>query len=378
MTIRKLSAMLLLGVLAASCADDPELPLPEGTKIEGASPADAGGYKGFYVLNEGNMGSNKCTLDYYDYATCTYIRNIYAERNPSEVLELGDSGNDIAIYGGQLYIVVNGSNKVEILDANTAVKIAKVDVASPRALAFSGDYFYVTSFVGGQGDNGSVHRFKIKDFSAAGSVSVGIRPETMAVRDGKLFVANSGDYTSMEYKNYISVINLGTFAEESRIRSFINLHHLLFDNFGTLWASSRGDYGMRPSMLESFAEKDGVYTERDAIIEPVSNMALGGDRLYFIGTSYDANWNSTHNYNYLTTTAAGFSFDAADNFITDGTQSTIATPYCIAVNPGTQDIYLTDVANYVSSGQVRCYSPAGKLKWTATTGDIPGHIAFLK
>ena len=58
-----------------------------------------GGVTGFYLLNEGNMGSNKCTLDYYDYATATYYRNIYAENNPNR-LELGDMGNDIACYKG--------------------------------------------------------------------------------------------------------------------------------------------------------------------------------------------------------------------------------------------------------------------------------------
>ncbi len=52
---------------------------------------------GMYVLNEGNMGSNKCTLDYLDLSgeTIHYLRNIYAERNPNEVKELGDVGNDI-------------------------------------------------------------------------------------------------------------------------------------------------------------------------------------------------------------------------------------------------------------------------------------------
>src|ERR1700750_3172909 len=45
--------------------------------------------KGFYLLNEGNMGSNKCTLDYFDYATGTYRKNIYGEINPSVQKQLG-------------------------------------------------------------------------------------------------------------------------------------------------------------------------------------------------------------------------------------------------------------------------------------------------
>ena len=64
---------------------------------------------GMYLLNEGNMGSNKCTLDYLDLSgeTIHYLRNIYAERNPNEVKELGDVGNDIQIYGSQLWLVIN-------------------------------------------------------------------------------------------------------------------------------------------------------------------------------------------------------------------------------------------------------------------------------
>ena len=43
------------------------------------------------MLNEGNMGSNKCTLDFFfDYTKGTYYRNIYAEINPNVVKkELG-------------------------------------------------------------------------------------------------------------------------------------------------------------------------------------------------------------------------------------------------------------------------------------------------
>ena len=38
-------------------------------------------------------------LIFYDSTTGKYHRNIYAERNPSVVKELGDVGNDLQIYG---------------------------------------------------------------------------------------------------------------------------------------------------------------------------------------------------------------------------------------------------------------------------------------
>ena len=45
---------------------------------------------GMYLLNEGNMGSNKATIDYLDFSKGIYIRNIYGERNPNVIKELGD------------------------------------------------------------------------------------------------------------------------------------------------------------------------------------------------------------------------------------------------------------------------------------------------
>lgn len=74
---------------------------------------------GMYLLNEGNMGSNKADIDYLDYRTAVYARGIYAEKNPNVVKELGDVGNDIQVYDGRLFAVINCSHKVEVMDAYT-------------------------------------------------------------------------------------------------------------------------------------------------------------------------------------------------------------------------------------------------------------------
>ena len=64
------------------------------------------------------------------------------------------------------------------------------------------------------------------------------------------------------------------------------------------------------------------------------------------------------------------------NFITDGTEDGITTPYCIAVNPANGDIFLTDAKDHVTPGYIHCYGQDGVCKWSARTGDIPGHIVF--
>lgn len=85
------------------------------------------------------MGSNKATLDYFDYASGEYHKNIFAERNPSVVKELGDVGNDIQIYGNKLYAVINCSHLLEVMDVNTAKEITKITVTNCRYIVFMRD-----------------------------------------------------------------------------------------------------------------------------------------------------------------------------------------------------------------------------------------------
>lgn len=365
------------GVLAVSCSsDEPVIPEPEGTVVEGAKPGEGGAFRGFYVLNEGNMGANKCTLDYYSFRNATYTRNIYSAANPNEILELGDAGSDIAVYGDYLYIVVSGSHKVEVLEAATAKKVAQINISSPRCIALHGDYGYVTSWVGGKDGNGSVVRFSTRDFTKLDSVSVGRQPEGLTVREDQIFVANTGDYQNPDAKNVISVLDIAPFAFKGDISAPINLQFISFDSFERLWVSSRGNYADKPSLLAAFVKCDGNWYAEGEVREPVSNMTVAGNEILYLGTTYDAQWNPS--FTYGTVDVSIDRFAKGPSFITDGTEKDIKTPYALAVNPDTRAIVVTDARNYVSSGTVYYYSAEGKLQWKVAAGDVPGHIAFVK
>jgi hypothetical protein len=68
--------------------------------------------KAFFLLNEGQYGqaiSVRSTITTI-LDRQVYHKNIYAERNPGVVQELGDVGNDLQIYGDKLYAVINCSH----------------------------------------------------------------------------------------------------------------------------------------------------------------------------------------------------------------------------------------------------------------------------
>ena len=60
------AALLLVFPLIVSCRTDDEFIIPsqeEQVDTMQIALEDTTAIKGFYLLNEGNMGSNKCTLD---------------------------------------------------------------------------------------------------------------------------------------------------------------------------------------------------------------------------------------------------------------------------------------------------------------------------
>src|SRR5690606_2986863 len=64
------------------------------------------------------------------------------------------------------------------------------------------------------------------------------------------------------------------------------------------------------------------------------------------------------------------------SFIAESHKELIAMPYGIAIHPETQEVLITDAKDYVTPGNLYCFSAEGALKWSVQTGDIPAHIAF--
>ena len=360
--------LLLLTLLLASCRSD-ELIFPSESDEVG-SPSGEGG---FYLLNEGNMGSNKCTLDFYDFASGVYSRNIYSERNPEQVMELGDVGNDIAVYGSKLYVTVNCSHKVEVLDAATARRIAQIDIPNCRYLAFHKGNAYVSSYIGPVGADpscplGAVFRIDTLSLKVTGQVAVGYQPEELAIAEDMLFVANSGGYRQPNYDRSVSAISLSDFSPAYTVDVDINLHRLKADRYGNLWTNSRGNGRDIPSSLIKLSMGDsGRFTVERRFDFPCDNFAFRGDSLLYFSSS--SGKNSYGILNVIEGVTLG-------SFVSPEVERAVMRPYAIAVNPASGDIFLTDARNYVSSGTVWCLSGSGEKRWSARTGDIPAAIAF--
>lgn len=369
--------LLLLGLSSCRTDEFEEQIIPATwTKVtEGVSNGEI---KGFFLLNEGNMGNNKASLDYFDYETGYYMKNIFAELNPSIVKELGDVGNDLQIYGNKLYAVINCSNFVEVMDLSTAKHQAVISIPNCRYIVFKDQFAYVSSYAGPVAIDpnarlGYVAKVDTATMKVVGECVVGYQPEEMVIVDNKLYVANSGGYRVPNYDNTISVIDLATFTETKKIEVAINLHRLEKDNRGNIYVSSRGDYYGVPS--KTFILDPRTETVSDILNPlPSSNMTFCNDFLYL----YSTQWSYVTNSNEISYAKVDARTQrvVTKNLITDGTDRQIAVPYGIAVNPENNEFFATDAKNYVTPGTLYCFHADGTKKWEVETGDIPAHIVF--
>jgi DNA-binding beta-propeller fold protein YncE len=367
-----ITTVLVLLLIISGCRKDAAVQPHE----EEDFPADLSAAD-FYLLNEGNMGMNKASLDYIDHLTGTYKRNIYNEINPTAPKEMGDVGNDLQVYGAKLYAVINMSDKVEIMDMVTAKRLGQVTIPNCRYITFANGKAYVSSYASALGDanapEGYIAELDTTTFQVLRKATVGRQPEEMAVVSNKLYIANSGGYSPPDYERTISVVDLNTFKEINRIDVAINLHRIKKDGEGDLYVTSRGDYYNIPSNMYVVDTKTDKV--RDSFNIAAANICIMGDSAYI----YSVEWSYLVNDNVITYALVNVRTDKviSQNFITDGSEKNIKIPYGLAINPKNRDIYITDAKDYVTPGTLYCFDKTGRKKWSVTTGDIPAHIAFI-
>ena len=79
---------------------------------------------GAYVVNSGNMYSKiESSLTAIDYASSTATQNVFKTANGRT---LGNTANDGIVYGNKIYLAVDQSNTIEVIDKKTKQSIKQI------------------------------------------------------------------------------------------------------------------------------------------------------------------------------------------------------------------------------------------------------------
>jgi DNA-binding beta-propeller fold protein YncE len=223
---------------------------------------------------------------------------------------------------------------------------------------------------------GRVYKVDTATFAKVDSVVVGYQPEEMAIKNGCLYVANSGGYRVPNYDRTVSVIDLKSFKETKKIDVAINLHRCRMDKYGQLWVTSRGDYwSIAPKLYYLHDNGNGEMVKGDSINTAVSDMCIVGDSLFYFGTAWNNN-TGTNEISYGIINVR--THQIVSNSLSSSEQmKKITLPYGIIVNPLNKDFYIMDAKDYVSSGELLHFKADGTFDWRVWTGDIPAHAVFV-
>ncbi len=193
---------LFIGLIFTSCTSD-DAPVDE---IKGEYD------NGIIILNEGNF--------YHGNASVSFVSNDYATVENSVFYNvnstlLGDTAQSIAFTDELAFIVVNVSQKIEVVDRYSFTSTATIDtgLTNPRYMAFANGKGYVTDWGdGGSATDDVVAVINLSTNTVESSISVGVGPEQIIAKDGKLYVSHKGGWST---NNIVSVIDTVTNAVQT-------------------------------------------------------------------------------------------------------------------------------------------------------------------
>jgi hypothetical protein len=192
---KSIALLSLTGLLLQSCNND------DSSSIN--DPENGTYSKGVFILNEGNLNSSNSDITYFDptkdASTTNPIQNIYKTANAGA--QLGSVGQSFFAKGDKLYIVVNASNKVEVVNNRTFKKVNTISTSTtmnnPRYIVADDQFLYISNWGDPNNKNDDfIAKYKISDLSYVSSYTVDEGPEKMVLENGKLYIAQKGGYSS--------------------------------------------------------------------------------------------------------------------------------------------------------------------------------------
>lgn len=226
----------IITVLVISCDDGEDL--PKG-KYDG----------GVFIVNEGVWGQGNGSISYYNQSNDSVYNEIFKAANDRSV---GDVAQSLTIHADKAYIVVNASNKIEIVTRGDFIESYAIDqLDNPRFfIGASSARGYLSQW----GSDGIVSVVDLGTSTISSSIDVGTGPEKMLLYNDKLYVANSGAYTR---DSTISVIDTHTDEVVETIKVGDNPRDLVLDRNGDIWVLCHGyiEYALDYSIASETAGK---------------------------------------------------------------------------------------------------------------------------
>ena len=343
-----LTLLLILGL--SSCKK------PKSTIDEGAFSS------GVFIVNEGQFGHGNASVSFADDQLDQVTNDIYLTTNN---LHLGDQAQSISFANDKAYIVVTGSNKIEVTDSKTMEKKGTIvtGLSNPRYMESIGLHTALVTCWGDPSDATDDYLAIVNTNSdeVSGNIPVDLGPEKMVKNDNYLFVAHKGAWGT---NHKVTVFDL-VLRQIDTVLTVGDRPNSMVIKDGFLWVLCGGEPSWTGAETAGQLYKidiannfNIVATFDFATTEHPNFLSLDGDQLYYYldGKVYQ-----------MDTTATTLPSSEVINYN--------GSAYNMETHKGV--LYITDALDYQQEGKVSAYKLSdGQLIKTQTVGLIPGDLGF--
>lgn len=319
----------------------------------------------FYVVNEGAFGYSNSSISLYYTDDGSMVNNAFYKVNNRSI---GDVLQSVTIIGSRAYLMVNASDKIEVVDAKTIEQISTINnVPKPRYMVELTD---TTAAISTWSNGGEVLFVNLKTLNITKTVKCGNGAENMLWKNEKLFVCNAGGYSA---DSTITMIDIADNYSTNQIYLGNNPTDIVDIGLNQIFVLCRGRliYDANWNVIgESRASIALVNTETGL---PLHEYELPAG---YHPACLEANPAKTKLY-----FGGGYDFQGIYEF--DIASATVSsTPlinesfYGFNVNPADGSFFCTQAPNFSTSGSLKIYDSAGTLKSTLEAGIGPNGVVF--
>lgn len=355
--MKKAIIALLLGMTFAlqSCVKDkPDVP-DNGTPSTGGSR--------LYIACEGALGNGNASLSLYNISKDSIFNNVFEQKNNQQ---LGDIFQSMLVDGDELYMAINNSDKIVVVNKRDFSHTATIPVNKPRyMLKINEEKIYVSSLY-----TPEINIINPKTKQVTGSIAIDYpNSEGMALLNGKVYVCNWDTACG-----YIYEID----AASNQIAARVNIagragQQVLVDKNQKLWVLAGNVYKQKTATLTQVDPatrsiiKSFTFPANADVMKPCWNP--GKDTLYFLGVNYSGgtDYNGVYRMSIDAAALPASPFIAAQS---------LQYYWALGLDPVTNRIYLGDPKGFIQKGNVSVYQTNGQKIKSFDVGLGPGYFLF--
>ncbi|REC41923.1 DUF5074 domain-containing protein [Chryseobacterium sp. 5_R23647] len=327
-------------LFSISCTSEYEETIPEITY-----------QNGLLITNEGNFGTPNADVTFITKDLSLMQNEIYKAKNNKE--NLGDVLQTMVLNGDKAYLLLNNSNKIQIVDRVTFKKAGEItaQLNTPRYMAIANGNLYVSNDK--YGGEKFVNVYKLSDNSFVKKIDFASTStvERVVEAGGNIFVQNA----SYGFGNTITKINTTTNAIEGTPIPMPNgdINKTITYN-NNLYVIAQGTADSYIHQINPTGSV--VKTTTLAGIANGTNLQIDGGRFYFTSSnkvySMDMNATATPTNPIITAVDGGANFTLYGFSVIDGR------------------IFTSDVKKFTQPSEISVYTSAGTFitKFTAGMG----------